>query len=276
MFMRIHLLLITLLVASVVKAQPDKGRSLFFGVTAGTKIANNNHALRYSGLYSHFGTDRTQLEHTLMDNPTNYTTIRDMLGGYDFIVPFDAYSLNIRYTPGLISGLTLGYQISPYLQMNVAGNFNRLKVRDIFTIEVYDFSGGTSQPQYRQGQIYAEESRFDGRFNFDYVADGNKARFIIGGSLLYSFWRMDEHLAIFNNYTMSLFSQFSNVPPSETNVVRGGGLGLGANLGIEYRINQKIVSQIMYQPYHSNVNYGYDINKRILLQHDIIVRFLWK
>ena len=123
---------------------------------------------------------------------------------------------------------------------------------------------------------YAEESRFDGRFNFDYVADGNKAKFIIGGSLLYSFWRMDEHLAIFNNYTMALFSQFSNIPPGENNVVRGGGLGLGANLGVEYRINQKIVSQIMYQPYHSSVDYGVSINKRILLQHDIIVRFLWK
>ena len=274
--MRIYLLITTLLLSSISMAQNDKGRSLFFGVTAGTKIANNNHAWRYSGYYSHFGTDRTQLEHTLMDNPTNYTTIRDMLSGYDYIVPFDAYSLNIRYTPGLLTGLTLGYQISPNLQMNVEGNFNRLKVRDIFTIEVYDFSGGASQPQYRQGQIYAEESRFDGRFNFDYVADGIKAKFIIGGSLLYSFWRMDEHLAIFNNYTMALFSQFSNIPPGENNVVRGGGLGLGANLGVEYRINQKIVSQIMYQPYHSSVDYGVSINKRILLQHDIIVRFLWK
>lgn len=273
---RLFLICITVSFCLSSHAQGDKGKSIFFGVTAGTKIANKNHAWRYSGYYSYFGTDRTQLEYTLLDNPINYTTIKDMIGGFDFTVPFDAYSLNIRYTPGLLTGVTLGYQLSPNLQMNVEGNFNKLKVRDIFTIQVYDGSSGTDQEQYRQGEIYAEESRFDGRFNFDYVADGNKARFMIGGSLLYSFWRMDQHLAIFNGYTMPLFSQFSTVPPGDNNVVRGTGWGFGANLGVEYRINEKIVSQIMYQPYHSFMDYGFTINKRILLQHDIIVRFLWK
>ncbi len=75
---------------------------------------------------------------------------------------------------------------------------------------------------------------------------------------------------------MPLFTQFSGLPPSETNITRGSGLGIGLNLGLEYRINEKIVSQIMYQPYQTFVDYGITINRRILLQHDFTVRFLWK
>jgi hypothetical protein len=257
-------------------AQEEKGRQLFFGVNVGTKIANKNYARRYSGLYSYFGTTATQLEAVLYNNPENYNRIKDQLEGVDFIVPFDAYSTNIQYTPGILTGVTIGYQISPNLQVSADGNFNKLKVRTNFTLQALDGSIQTTEGQYKLGNIYAEESRFDGRFNFDYVADGNKAKFMIGASALYSFWRIDEHFAEFRNLQFPLFSQFSGVPPSETNVVRGSGAGIGLNVGVEYRVNEKIVSQIMYQPYQSFVDYGIVINKRILLQHDITVRFLWK
>lgn len=272
--MRFVLTIICFLFGLNLTAQEEKGRSLFVGVNVGTKIANKNYAWRYSGYYSQ-GANQTQLE-TALYNPTNYNNIRDMLGGIDFIVPYDAYSLNIRYTPGILTGVTLGYQISPNLQVSADGNFNKLKVRDVFTIQVLDGSIQTTDNQYRLGEIYAEESRFEGRFNFDYVADGNKARFIIGGSGLYGFWRIDQHVAVFNGYNMPLFTQFTAVPPNEFNVVRGSGWGLGLNLGIEYRVNDQIVSQIMYQPYQAFVDYGIVINKRILLQHDITVRFFWK
>ncbi|NOQ73789.1 MAG: hypothetical protein GQ574_17410 [Crocinitomix sp.] len=257
-------------------AQEEKGRQLFFGVNVGTKIANKNHAMRYSGLYRYFGTPKTQLEAVLYDNPINYNRIKEQLEGVDFLVPFDAYPTNVKYTPGILTGVTLGYQISPNLQVSVDGNFNKLKVRTNFTLEALDGGIQTTEAQILLGNIYAEESRFDGRFNFDYVGDGNKAKFIIGGSGLYSFWRIDEHFAEFRGLQFPLFSKFSGIPPSESNVTRGSGVGVGLNLGVEYRINEKIVSQIMYQPYQSFVNYGFTIEKRILLQHDITVRFLWK
>lgn len=274
--MRIVALFTLLVVYTIGYAQKDKGKSLFFGVNVGTKIANKNYAYRYSGAYPYFGTNATQLEFYL-NTPQNYEAIRQILQGVDFIVPFDAYSQNITYTPGLLTGVTLGYQISPNLQVSVDGNFNKLKVRDVFTIQTLDGGVQTSQDQFALGEIYAEESRFDARFNFDYVGEGNgKFKPIIGGSALFTAWRIDEHLATFRGYVIPLFSQFSTVPPSETNVNRGSGWGLGLNLGVEYRINEKIVSQIMYQPYQTAVNYGFTINKRILLQHDIVVRFLWK
>tara|TARA_B110000037_G_scaffold223169_1_gene303191 strand:+ start:1072 stop:1896 length:825 start_codon:yes stop_codon:yes gene_type:complete len=274
--MRFILVLIFMGYGFNLMAQKEKGRSVFFGVNVGTKIANKNYARRYSGLYSYFGTNATQLEAVLYNNPINYNAIKDRLEGIDFIVPYDAYSTNIQYTPGILTGVTMGYQISPNLQVSADGNFNKLKVKTQYTLEVLDGGIGISDEQIVLGNIYAEESRFDARFNFDYVADGNKAKFMIGGSGLYSFWRIDEHIAEFRGLEYQLFSKFSDVPTSETNVVRGSGWGLGINIGVEYRINEKIVSQILYQPYQSFVDYGININKRVLLQHDFTVRFLWK
>lgn len=274
--MRFVLVLIFMGYGLNLMAQEEKGRQLFFGVNVGTKIANKNYARRYSGLYSYYGTNATQLEAVLYNNPENYNRIKDQLEGVDFIVPYDAYSTNIQYTPGILTGVTIGYQISPNLQVSADGNFNKLKVKTNFTLEALDGSIQTTEGQYKLGNIYAEESRFDGRFNFDYVADGNKAKFIIGGSGLYSFWRIDEHFAEFRGLQFPLFSKHSAIPPGETNVIRGSGVGIGLNVGVEYRINEKIVSQIMYQPYQSFVDYGIYIQKRVLLQHDITVRFLWK
>lgn len=270
------LLLFTVLIYSTVGlSQKDKGQTIFFGVNVGTKIANKNYAWRYSGIYNYYGTYQTQLE-AILYNEYNYVAIRDILGGMDFQVPYDAYSQNIRYTPGLLTGVTIGYQLSPNLQMSADGNFNKLKVKDVFSIEVIDGGNQTSQEQYQLGEIYGEESRFEGRFNIDYIYDGNKARFILGGSGIYSFWRMDAHVATFRGYAMSLYTVHTATPQNETNITRGSGWGLGLNMGVEYRINEKIVSQIMYQPYQTFVDYGIAINKRVLLQHDICVRFLWK
>jgi hypothetical protein len=273
--MKVVLIVISFFFVLNLTAQPEKkGRSLFFGVNLGTKIANKHYAGRYSGIYQYYGTDRTELDYTI-NTPRNYDSIKfNKLDGYDFQVPFDAYSQNIRYTPGLLTGVTIGYQISPNLQVSADGNFNKLKVRDVFSIQVFDNS--TFENRYELGEIYAEESRFEGRFNFDYVSEGDKVNFIFGGSGIYTFWRIDKHIATFQNYDMLLFNKFSTIPAGETNIVRGNGWGIGLNLGIEYRINNKIVSQIMYQPYQAFVDYGIYIPKRFLLQHDITIRFLWK
>jgi hypothetical protein len=208
------LLLTSLFFASHVHAQKDKGRSLFFGVSVGTKIANKNYALRYSGAYSYLGTTRTQLEHALIDNEINYFAIKEKLGGIDYAIPFDAYPLRINYVPGIMVGVTMGYQISPNLQISVDANINQLKVRSVYTIEVLDGGNQTSEGIFRTGELYAEETRFNGRFNFDYVGDGNKAKFIFGLSGLLGAWRIDEHAAIFQGYRMPLFA-INNLTPKQ-------------------------------------------------------------
>ncbi|MBL7899839.1 MAG: hypothetical protein JNJ99_14965 [Crocinitomicaceae bacterium] len=247
----------------------QKEQTIFFGVNVGTKLANKNYAVRYSGLYN------GELENTLLYNTYNYNQIFMALGDKNFYLPYDAYPTNIRYSPGILTGVTVGYQVSPNFQMSLDANFSILKVKDAFTIHVDDPNNFTTEPVIVVGSLYAEESRFDGRYNLDYVMDGGKVKFMYGLSGLFNAWRIDEHFATLKGYQMNLFSKHN---PSNNffNKVSGMGWGFGANIGFEYRVNEKIVAQILYQPYQTKVDYGFTPAKKLLIQHDLTARILWK
>ena len=259
-------------------------QKFFIGVNVGAKFANKNYALRYAGYYPSSGLTG-QLESVLLQQ-TNYQQLYTILGENNFQVPFDAYPTNIRYSPGLLTGITLGYELSPNLQIGIDADFSKLKVKDFFSIEVLNSSNTTSQEQYQLGNLYAEESRFNGRFNFDYIVEGEAANLIVGASGLFCAWRMDEHFAIFNGYSMPLFSLHN---PNNNFSIRtaGSGWGFGLNTGIEYRLKENIVLQLMYQPYVQRADYfntKSQINTmgssylpdRYRLEHDITLRILWK
>lgn len=254
-------------VSSTLLAQKDQ--TLFFGINVGTKLANKNYAVRYSGLY------QNELYNTLIGNPYNYNQVYINLGDINFYLPYDAYPGNIHYSPGILTGVTGGYQVSPNFQMSVDANFSKLKVKDFFTIVIEDPSNFTTEPTIRIGQLYAQEGRFDGRFNLDYVFDGDRTRFIMGASGIFNAWRIEQQTALIANYTMSLFSQHNPIN-NFTNKVSGMGWGGGINIGFEYRVNEKIVAQVLYQPYQTKVDYGFTTSKRLLLQHDLTARILWK
>jgi len=258
----------------------QKEQTFFVGVNVGVKLANKNYAQRYNGVYQ-------EALHNSINQQFTYNQIYIDLGDKHFQLPYDAYPANIKYSPGLVTGVTLGYKISPELQAGLDANFSKLKVRDVFSIEVIDPSNTTSQEQYSLGQLYAEESRFNGRFNFDYIIEGSESlKYIVGLSGIFSAWRIDEYTAFFQNTQMPLFT-VHGVNNNITSKTSGGGFGGGLNLGFEYRINEKIVAQLMYQPYMNRVDYfntksqiqalgtAY-VPDRFRLEHDITVRFLWK
>lgn len=253
----------------------QKDQTLFFGVNVGTKLANKNYAARYNGAYP-FSTLESSELYVMINTLYNYDKIYQQLGDKHFALTEESYTTNMKYAPGIVTGVTIGYQVSPNFQMSLDANFAKLKSRNVFTIEVYDPGNFTSEPVIELGDLYAEESRFDGRFNLDYVTDeSNKLKYIFGVSGLFTAWRIDEHFAMFQGYKMPLFT-VHNPANNFFNITKGIGWGGGLNLGLEYRVNDKIVAQLLYQPYHTKVNYGFTIPKRVLLQHDITVRLLWK
>lgn len=280
--MRILLLFAALLFSYSGSAQKEK--TIFFGVNVGVKIANKNYAQRYAGWYPIAGSIG-HLE-TLLLQQNNYNTIYTMLGDKDFQLAYDGYPLNMRYTPGLVTGVQVGYNIGPGLQANLDANFNKLKVKDVFTMEVFDPGNFTTEPTIAIGQLYAEESRFNGRFNFDFIAEGDKVNFIIGLSGLFIAWRMDEHIAMYNSYTMPLFSVHNPTNNISTRT-SGQGWGAGVNLGLEYRFAENMVGQFMYMPYFSRLDYfntksqietlgSSYVRPPFSLEHDITLRILWK
>ena len=276
-------MIIIQLSASKIEAQEDQ--KFFFGVNVGAKFANKNYALRYQGYYPNTGLTGN-LENVLYQQ-NNYDRIYNILGEKNFQLPYDTYPTNIRCTPGIITGVCLGYKLGPSLQFSVDANFSRLKIRDFFTIEVLDASNTTSQEQYRVGNLYGEESRFNGRFNMDYVVKGESVNLIGGLSGIFHAWRIEEHLAIFEEYIMPLHSKFQNAAQQSTVKIAGSGFGFGVNLGVEYDLNEKIVLQLMYQPYVQRADYfntkstianlgGAYIKDRYRLEHDLILRIMWK
>lgn len=265
-------------------AKGQKEKTFYFGINVGGKFANKNYAQRYAGIYPNNGST-TKLENTLYQT-NNYDRIYALLGDYNFQVPYDAYPTNIRYSPGILTGVTMGYQLSPTLQVGIDADFSKLKVKDFFTIEVIDPGNQTSQEQFQVGNLYAEESRFNGRFNFDYIIEGETVNFIAGLSGIFSAWRVDEHLAVFRDYIMPMHSVHD---PNNNFSVKTSGIGWGAgiNIGAEYRFNEKIVCQLMYQPYFQRTDYyntkstiealgSSYVKDRYRLEHDLTLRILWK
>ncbi|MEO9532683.1 MAG: hypothetical protein ABJG68_16770 [Crocinitomicaceae bacterium] len=259
-------------------------QKFYFGINVGGKFANKNYAQRYAGIYPNNGSS-TKLESTLYQ-PQNYDRIYALLGDYNFQVPFDAYPTNIRYSPGILTGVTMGYQLSPTLQIGIDADFCKLKVKDFYTIEVIDPGNQTTQGQFQVGNLYAEESRFNARFNFDYIIEGESVNFLIGASGIFSAWRVDEHLAVFRDYIMPMHSVHD---PNNNFTVKttGNGFGAGLNAGAEYRLNEKIVLQLMYQPYFQRTDYfntkstiealgSSYVKDRYRLEHDLTLRILWK
>ncbi len=247
-----------------INAQKDK--TIYFGVNVGVKFANKNYATRYNGLY------QNGLYNTL-NSTINYNNIYTSLGDKHFELM--AVPGKIRYTPGLITGIQLGYILTPNVQVSIEGNFNKLTVKDVYTIEIFDPTNWTSEPTIGLGQLYAKESRFNGRFNIDYIGDGDKVKFIFGASGIFMAWRIDEHVAIYNGFNMPLFS-VHNPTNNLGNTTGGMSWGGGLNMGLEYRFQENMVCQIMYQPYIVFPDYDVYIEKRFLLQHDLTARFLWK
>lgn len=251
----------------------------FFGVNVGVKFANKNYANRYGGWYEN------ELETVLMQQ-NNYLIIYEMLGQRDFFLPNDAFPIVVRYSPGLLTGVTMGYKLSPELQFGLDANFSKLKFRSGYSIQVIDPSSTVSQAIYETGYIYAEESRFNGRFNIDYIIDGDPINFIAGVSGVFSAWKIDEHVAFFREHQMPLFT-VHNPGNNFTSKTGGMGWGFGINLGMEYRFSERIVAQLMYQPYMQRAEYFLTkqeianltqpyIKPKFRLEHDLTVRILWK
>ena len=266
-----------LLLPITVTAQDTK--TFFVGINVGSKFANKSYARRYTGAY------QNELPN-LFSNPQVYQQVFQVVDNQDF--EFYQYNENYRYSPAINYGVLVGYSLSPNLQASIDANFSKLKVKTSYNLEVFDPGNQTTQEQYFLGNILGEESRFNGKFNLDYISDGDKVKFIIGAQGIFSAWRMEKLLVelgdeqfIYNLY--SIFDPGNNF----TKKTSGSGWGFGLNIGGEYRLNDKFVGQFVYQPYLLKVEYfntqaqianagSTYIKPSYKLEHDLTLRILWK
>jgi hypothetical protein len=276
--MKVKLLLILILFTNINLLAQDTKR-FFVGLNIGSKIANKSYAVRYTGAY------QNELSN-LFSNPYVHQDVYEILGNKDFA--FFEYNENYRYSPAINYGVLLGYNVSPNLQASIDANFSSLKVKTSYNLEVFDPANQTSQEQYQVGYILGGETRFNGKFNLDYISDGDKVKFIIGAQGIFSSWRMEQLLIELNNEQW-IYNLYSVHDPANnfTKKTSGSGWGYGINIGFEYRLSDKFVGQFMYQPYFSKSEYfstksqieaagSTYIKPEAQLEHDITLRIIWK
>lgn len=274
--MTIKLLFFCLIISSYVEAQEIK--RLIFGLNAGVKFANKNYAIRYTGVY------QDQLKN-YFNQQNNYQTVRQLLNNKDF--QFDSYSDFYRFQPAPVYGANLGFQASKTLSFESDFNFSNIKMLGGYTLIITDPGNLTSQEIYANGNISGKESRFNGRISMNYTSDGEKVKAIIGVSGIINAWRMEENLVeLKGSILTNLYSQF-NPANNFTTRVRGSSFGYGANIGVQIPFKKEIVMQIVYQPYIIKTEY-FETEQNIealginyikpdpKIEHDIMVRFVWK
>jgi hypothetical protein len=220
---------------SFAQEEEDMGQRFFLGINVGVKFANKNFANRYGGWY------QDQLRTALSpDNFNVYNAIFEYLGQKHFALPADLDAFPdpniVRYQPGLVTGATVGYKLSPNLQMSLDANFNKLRVLTGYSVEVFDPSLTISQEQYQPGIILGEESRFNGRFNVDYIINDNPLNYIIGINGLFHAWRMDQHVAYFPDEFGMQIPFILSVRPHEQLHFKNKWNGLGIRPECGYRI----------------------------------------
>jgi len=274
--MKFKLLLALFLFTNITLLAQDK--KFFLGLNVGAKFANKQYAYRYTGAY------QSELP-LLLSNQQVHQQLYEYLGNQDF--EFYEYNVNYRYTPAINYGALIGYAVTPNLQASIDANFSQPKVQTNYTVKLFDPGNQTSQDQYKVGNVLGKEGRFNGKFNLDYKIDIEKVKFIIGVQGLFLSWRMEELLFeladekwIYNAYSVH------NVTNNITKKTSGSGWGYGLNFGVEYRLNEKFVAQLMYQPYFSRLDY-FNTKSQIAaasnyegvsnkLEHDLTLRILWK
>ena len=275
--MKLKLLLAFYLAANINLIAQDK--KFFIGLNIGAKFANKLYAKRYTGAY------QKELPNLLSQQQV-HQQIYLTLGNQDF--EFYEFSESYSYTPAINYGVLVGYAVSPNIQASIDANFCQPKIETTYNVRLFDQANQTTQDQYKVGHILGKEGRFNGKFNIDYIFDGNKAKFIVGIQGLFLSWRMEEQIYeladekwIYNAYSVH------NSTNNFTKKTSGSGWGYGLNIGVEYRLNNKFVAQLMYQPYFSRVEY-FATNSQITtagvnylgltnqLEHDLTLRIQWK
>jgi len=275
--MKLKLIILSLILANLSLYSQEK--KFFIGINVGTKLANKNYALRYTGVY------QNELP-LLFSNQTIHQQIYQVLGNKDFA--FYQFNERYKYNPAMNYGLFLGYALSPNLQAGIDVNFSKLKVQTSYNLEVFDPSNQTTQGVYENGNILGEEGRFNGKFNLDYISDGDKAKLIVGVQGLFTSWRMERQLIELKNeqWLYDLYSKH-NATNNFIKRVSGSGWGYGVNLGVEFKLNDKYTGQLIYQPYMSRVDYfntksdieaagNNYIKPKMRVEHDIMLRLLMK
>lgn len=219
-----------------IKSQKSKNKSsavkdlngLFFGANIGVYFANKNTANYYNG------SGENNLRYVLDYTPynQNYTQIKQVLNGYDFVYDSTSLPQNMKYEPAFLMGFAAKYHFSNKSALCFEFNSAKLKTADKFTLILPDSLPSLGDPTVIC-DIFGSETRFDMNVSWHQVFGNHKLfnpYIEVGFNLNNTEIKKNEIKIRSLTYSiMNPYMQINNKKP--------GGVGYGFMLGAGYQLN---------------------------------------
>ncbi|MCB9196008.1 MAG: hypothetical protein H6600_08575 [Flavobacteriales bacterium] len=267
---RTILFILAFISISNIHSQEDES-GFFFGVNIGSFMANKNTAMMYSGgsNYSLYGIEWA------FQNP-NY---KPDLDNY-FQYPYSIVELpqGMTYRPSVEIGGIIGYHVDESVALYAEANVGKLKVQDVFVVEIDNPNTNSVQKPLEQFPIYGEEQRlnFNGGARFTVF----KQNGVLGYLPLFGNFnsvKLERNYFIVNN---KIYNIVHNLQGITNNRPGGVGYGFGTGLGFKYRISDKILVDACYSGVYAKVTMIRESSTQSAftawgLHHSILFRILW-
>jgi hypothetical protein len=243
--------------------EEDTIRGFSFGLNVGVYFANKKTANFYNGAcYDNEFIDVNEVrcysieerlgatDNIFFDQTYNEVVQQVGNGATGFIVPFDSYPQNMRYSPGFLVGLHIKYNFNRYSAIVFNLNTMRLRTNDKFSLQ---FFGGpipiNAQNDVRLFTIQGVEQRF--KLNLGYRQGwmmGDRSNFYLqaGGSMLGTQFESNQ-LVLSESLRYDLFlgiqNQQINVQPQQRTDIGFGGY---VSTGFEFWFNSKYTMDLSF------------------------------
>lgn len=254
----------------------DESPRFFMGANVGAYFANRETAKYYKGSDDYtFGV--LWIWNGANPNGTtnrNYDIIRTELGELDFVL--GELPDSIRYKPGLITGLNMGYMLNERSGIFMDINVVKLNLVDVVTLWLTDPNNQLQEPTIYQATLIGEEKRLSINLGYRAIFPGDNpqaAPFLEIG-------------ANFNNTKptkneLHIGSLTYNIMPPENSTYYGprklGGSGYGALLGggVHYKFNENFRFDFGGNLKMEKIVLLPEAEQRFALQFTLFARFIF-
>ncbi len=228
----------------------SESRSGFvFGLNIGAYFGNKNSANFYNGdgtgsINDNQAHKLTISERLLESGVPTVQQVTNAIGAESFFIPFDSSPIGMRYNPGIMIGLRVGYRLNNengfFLDVNVAS----IKAADKFTLQTNllpDPMQGTSD--IRLYNIIGEESRLNITLGYRaaVVINDGANWYLEGGASMLAL-RMEQNYLEIESQTYNLWVDTSFGPNNingATSNLTSTGYGVFLGTGVEMFFNEK-------------------------------------
>ncbi len=254
----------------------DDGPRFFVGANAGAYFANQGTANYYRGDTRYtFGVEWIwQGQNPNGTTNYNYENIKASLGDLDFSL--GELPDSMKYKPGMLIGLNLGYMVSQRSGIFADVNIVTLKMTEVVTLWLEDPNNPFVEPTIHQATLTGEEKRLNVTLGYRHLfptSSPQAAPYIeIGASF-------NNTKPTENKFHVNSLS-YSILPPENSSYYgpqKQGGSGYGGVLGagLHYKMNNNFRFDLGFNLKMEKIYLLPEIEQKFALNGSIYLRFLF-